>query len=124
MYRNCVCIYIERERKKERCLFSLGISQLAMFDDCCGCCVWNLPKKKSKNIGTEKGAPATQLGWGFPAWSHRSISMGHGFHSYLGKTDSRVKPGRFQDPGVHRKAPMPTSTATKASCKYSFIGLV
>ena len=58
-----VYVYIERERKKERCLFSLGISQLAMFDDCCGCCVWNLPKKKSKNIGTEKGAPATQLGW-------------------------------------------------------------
>jgi len=37
--------------------------------------VWNLPKKhqKTSNVGTEKGAPATQLGWGFPAWSHRSV---------------------------------------------------
>ena len=36
--------------------------------------------------------------------------MGHGFHSYLGKTvSSRVKSGCFQDPGALRKAQKTTS---------------
>ena len=51
VHKLCIHIYIyrEREREKERCLFSLGISQLAMFDDCCGMlwvlCVEFKPKK-------------------------------------------------------------------------------